>query len=142
MTRRAWPATARVHASQGSGDGERGSAVADFAMVGALLCVLFMAAFQLGLALHVRNTMIESVAEGARYGARADASPSDGAGRARDLITSSISARYADDVTAERGTVGGVEVVTVTAHAPLPILGFLGPSGNLTATAHAFAEQQ
>jgi len=37
---------------------ERGAAIADFAMVSVLVVVLFLAAFQLGLALHTRNMLI------------------------------------------------------------------------------------
>jgi len=59
-------------------DRESGSAVADFAMVSGLLSLLFLAVFQLGLALHIRNTLISCASEGARYGARADATPQDG----------------------------------------------------------------
>ena len=56
-----------------TGDRESGSAVADFAMVAGLLSLLFLAVFQLGLALHIRNTLISCASEGARYGARANA---------------------------------------------------------------------
>ena len=63
-------------------DRESGSAVADFAMVAGLLSLLFLAVFQLGLALHIRNTLIACASEGARYGARADATPGDGEARA------------------------------------------------------------
>ena len=40
-------------------------------MVTALLLVVALAVFQLGLALYVRNTLISAASEGARYGARA-----------------------------------------------------------------------
>ena len=49
---------------------------------------IFLAVFQLGLALHIRNTLIACASEGARYGARADATPADGERRARELIRS------------------------------------------------------
>ena len=52
-----------------------GSAVVDFTLVGVLLTFLFLALLQLGLALHVRNTLVASAAEGARYGANADRNP-------------------------------------------------------------------
>ncbi|MDQ2661335.1 MAG: pilus assembly protein, partial [Actinomycetota bacterium] len=48
---------------------ERGSAVAEFTLVGILLTVLALAVVQLALALHVRNTMLDAAAEGARYAA-------------------------------------------------------------------------
>lgn len=126
----------------GSGGSDRGAAVADFALVAGLLTVLFLAVIQVGFALHIRNTLIWSAGEGARAGARADSGPDDGVARARDLISGSLSAAYADQVTARRTEVGGVQTVEVTVVAPLPVLGMLGPSEALTVSAHAFAEGQ
>ena len=121
---------------------ERGSAVADFVLVSGLVLALFLAVLQFGFALHVRNTLIACAAEGARLGARADADPQMGRERATELITSSISSRYAQDVTTEVATVGGVQVVVVRVRAPLPVLGPLGPSGELDVVGRAFEEAQ
>jgi TadE-like protein len=123
-----------------SGDG--GAAVADFVLVSALVTLLFLAVFQVGLALHIRNTLIACASEGARYGARADRAPGDGVARARELIRASLADRYADEVSAGATTVGGVAVVEVHASAPLPVLGLLGPDRMLRVAAHAFAENQ
>jgi TadE-like protein len=111
-------------------------------MVSALVALLFVAVFQLGLALHVRNTLISCASEGARLGARADATPADGAARARELISSSLSGRFARNVTAQVVTAGGVQVVAVEVVAPLPVLGPLGPDGGLTVAGRAFLESQ
>lgn len=123
-------------------DRESGSAVADFAMVGGLLSLLFLAVFQLGLALHIRNTLISCASEGARYGARADALPQDGAARARQMISASLSSRYAVNVTAVSTTAGGIQVVQLGIEAPLPVFGTLGPDRVLSVQARAFAESQ
>ena len=45
---------------------ERGAAVADFALVCTLVLAVFLAVFQLGLALHTRNMLISCASEGAR----------------------------------------------------------------------------
>lgn len=66
--------TARRRRAETSRDLEEGAAVADFALVAGLLMFVFAAVFQLGLTLHVRNTLISCAAEGARLGARVDAS--------------------------------------------------------------------
>jgi hypothetical protein len=116
--------------------------VADFAMVSALVALLFVAVFQLGLALHIRNTLVSCAAEGARFGARANADPDDGAARARELITMSLSQRYADDVTARLVDAGGVQAVAVEVVAPLPVIGPLGPGGRLRVVGRAFLESQ
>ena len=51
---------------------EQGSAVVDFVLVGGLLTMFFLAIIQLTLILHVRNTLIDAAASGARYGTLAD----------------------------------------------------------------------
>lgn len=123
--------------------GERGAAVADFALVSLLVLVLFLSVFQLGLALHIRNTLISCASEGARLGARADATPGDGVARARQLIAASLSPRYAQQVTASVATTAeGVRVVVVRVRAPLPVLGLVGPSDSLDVLGRAFAEAQ
>ncbi len=119
-----------------------GSAIAEFVMVSGLVLTLGLGLFQLGLALHVRNTLIACAAEGARLGARADAAPEDGERRTRSLITSSLSATYAQDVRSVTAGSAGARVVHVTVTAPLPVVGLLGPSGSLTVTGRALAEQQ
>jgi len=122
--------------------GDSGSAVVDFVLVSVLVSALFLAVFQVGLALHVRNTLIACAAEGARFGARADTTPADGATRTRALITASLSSRWAQGVSASERPVGGVRVVQVDVSAPLPVLGWFGPSGALAVRGRAFAERQ
>lgn len=121
---------------------DRGSAVVDFTLTSVLLLFVFLAVFQLGLALHVRNTLVSCAAEGARYGAREGSSPEQGAARARDLISSALSERYARGVTARVDTTSdGVEVV-VDVVAPVPVVGSLGPGEGLDVTGRAFLETQ
>ncbi len=111
-------------------------------MVGALVILLFLAAFQVGFSLHVRNTLTADAMEGARYGARADATTAMGAQRARALIMKTLPDRYAGDVSAARVVEGGAQVVRVTVRAPLPVVGPFGPSQTLTVTGRAYAEAQ
>jgi len=119
---------------------ERGSAPAEFVMVAALLTVLTLSVLQLGLALHVRNTVLDAAAEGARYGALADNTLADGASRTRDLITAAIGAGYAGDVTATEGSYLQHPAVEVTVRAPLPLIGLVGIDGGLEVTGHAAKE--
>lgn len=122
---------------------ERGSAIAEFAMVSGLVLTLALGIFQLGLGLFVRNSLISSASEGARLGARADASPDDGVRRTAELINRSLSTAYARDVSATTTTTSaGVWVVEVTVTAPLPVVGLLGPSGTMTVRGRAFQEGQ
>ncbi|MDT0165721.1 pilus assembly protein [Actinotalea sp. AC32] len=119
---------------------DAGSAVVGFALVAALTTVLFAALLQLTLAMHVRTTLVDCAAEGARHGALADRTPADGAARTRELIAMSLAEGYADDVTAIRTTVDGLPVVRVTVRAPLPVVGLLGPGGVVEVDGHALAE--
>ena len=121
---------------------ERGAAVADFAMVSVLVVVLFLAVFQLGLALHTRNTLISCASEGARLGARADAVPGQGVSRTQALISQSLSPRYARHVTTREAVVDGVRVVEVRVVAPVPVIGLLGPDDRLDVVGRAFVESQ
>lgn len=121
---------------------ERGSAVAEFAMVTALVSLLFASVLQLGYALHVHNTATAHVIEGAREGARLGNSPDQGADRARELLSSTLPGRYGTSVQATRAMVGGVAVVEVSATLPVPLLGPLGPPGAMRVKGQAFAEDQ
>ena len=121
---------------------ERGAAVADFTLVSVLVVGLFLAVFQLGLALHTRNTLISCASEGARLGARADAVPGQGVSRTQALISASLSSRYARHVTSRQTVVGGVRVVEVRVVAPVPVLGLLGPADRLDVVGRAFLEAQ
>jgi hypothetical protein len=122
--------------------GDAGSVVADFVMVSALVTLLFLSVLQVGMALYVRNTLISCASEGARWGARAGAQPSQGAARTRALITTSLSARFATDVRAAVVEVDGVQVVSVRVVAPVPVIGPLGATRNYDVVGRAFLEQQ
>ncbi|MGC5168530.1 TadE/TadG family type IV pilus assembly protein [Luteimicrobium sp. DT211] len=119
---------------------EDGSAVVDFVLVSVLLVVLFLGVVQVALAQHVRSMLVDSAAEGARYGARADRGPDDAVRRTRELVTADLSSRYARDVTARYTTRDGVDVVEVSVEAPLPVVGLLGPGGVIDVVGHAVRE--
>ncbi|GAB3682582.1 TadE family protein [Angustibacter aerolatus] len=125
---------------------DAGAAVVDFALVGALVTLLFTGLVQLTLVLHVRATLIDCAAEGARYGARADRSPADAVDRTRSLVSDELTPWYEgrldDRVRASAVERAGVRVVEVEVTAPLPLVGLLGPTGQLTVRGHAFAEAQ
>jgi len=113
---------------------DRGSAAVEFTMVGALLTVLTLSVLQLGLALHIRNTVQDAAAEGARYGALADHKPADGIRRTRQLID------YAQNVTVHGGSWMGHPAITITVRTRLPLVGLVGIDGALEVSGHAAAE--
>lgn len=120
---------------------ESGSAVAEFAMVSGLVMFVFLAVMQIGLALHVRNTLTLAASEGARAAARLDATPQMGIDRARSMTTAALSERFARDISTSTASVDGVQVVVVTIRAPIPLVGPIGPEV-LTVTGRAFEESQ
>ncbi|WP_338064131.1 TadE family protein [Cryobacterium aureum] len=114
--------------------------MAEFVMVVSLLTFLTLMVMQLALALHIRNTVLDAAAEGARYATLADSSLSAGAERTRDLITTAIGATYATDVVAQYGASAGFPSVEVRVIAPLPLMGLLGAPRGLEVVAHAAVE--
>jgi hypothetical protein len=122
------------------GDAERGSAVAEFVMVAALLTALTLAVLQLALALHIRNTVLDAAAEGARYAALADSGLDQGSARSRDLITAALGPGYAADVSASYADVAGQPGVRVRVLARLPLFGLLGMDRGLEVEGHAAVE--
>jgi Flp pilus assembly protein TadG len=119
---------------------ERGSAVAEFTLVAGLLVTLVLGIAQVGMAIHVRNTVVACAAEGARLAANADRAPADGAALTRRLIADALSESMVGQVSATHiaGPAGPeVQVQVVTR---LPLVGLVGPSRSLTVTAHALEE--
>jgi Flp pilus assembly protein TadG len=114
--------------------------VVDFALVSGLVALLFAGVVQVTLAIHVRNTLIDCAAEGARYAALADRTPQDGVDRTTGLIATSLSPAYAGDVVATETVLDGLPVVEVRVTAPLPVAGLVGPGGVLSVTGHALQE--
>ncbi|WP_438854937.1 TadE/TadG family type IV pilus assembly protein [Agromyces sp. M3QZ16-3] len=105
-----------------------------------LLTALLLAVAQLALALHVRNTVLDAAAEGARYAALAGSSPAAGVERTRQLIDAAIAAEFAGEVSTTTTDVGGVPAIAVTVRISLPVIGLLGPERAMEVTGHAAIE--
>ncbi len=110
-------------------------------MVAALLTVLTLSVIQLGLALHIRNTVQDAASEGARYAALADSSLDAGVQRTGDLISAAIGDSYASDVTATYADYDGFPATTVTVRTTLPLMGLVGIDGALEVQGHAAVEK-
>jgi Flp pilus assembly protein TadG len=119
---------------------ERAAAVVDFVLVMVLLVPIVLGIIQLGLVLHVRNTLTAAASEGARYGATIDRGPADAVARTRASIDDAISGRYAEEVKARTDAVSGVDGVVVEVHATVPALGLFGPGVELSVKGHAVKE--
>ena len=109
-------------------------------MVTALLTMLALAVVQLGLALHIRNTVQDAAAEGARVAALAGATPEDGVARTTELITVALNASFAQDVTAGYADFANLRSTEVRVVTTLPLIGLFGVNSALEVTGHAALE--
>lgn len=137
MERATWITHDRVSLGPAGAAKERGSAVVDFVLVGALLTMFFMSIVQLMLVLHVRNTLIDAAASGARYGALSDRTFMDARARTAELIGGALNHDFARDVTSTEVSIDGIRTLEVTVKAPLPVVGLIGPGGMLEVKGHA-----
>ncbi|MEZ2392060.1 TadE family protein [bacterium RCC_150] len=118
-------------------DDERGSAVVDFVLVGALLTAFFLAIVQLALVLHVRNTLIDAASSGARYGTLADRTATDARERTAELIGTALNGDFARDISTSEADFQGLRTLEVTVRSPLPMIGLIGPGAALEVKGHA-----
>lgn len=116
---------------------QSGSAVVDFVLIGGLVMLFFLAIIQLTLVLHVRNTLIDAAASGARYGTLADRNAEDARARTSKLISVALNSEFARDVSTRESTYQGIRTLEVTVRAPLPVIGLIGPRAMLEVTGHA-----
>lgn len=109
---------------------DRGSATAEFVLVGTMLTLLFLAALQLAIDLHVRNVLAACAADGARYAANADiASPDAATQRTTELVHRSLGgAARLSEITPALEPVDGAQVVVVRVSARLPTVFGLLPA--------------
>lgn len=116
---------------------EQGSAVVDFVLVGGLLTMFFLAILQLTLVLHVRNTLIDAAASGARYGTLADRNANDAEERTRGLISMALNPGFAEQVSTREVQFQGMRTLEVTVRSPMPVIGLIGPRDMLEVKGHA-----
>jgi Flp pilus assembly protein TadG len=107
------------------GDRERGSAVVDFVLVGVLVVVLLLGVLQVAVYVHVRNVVVASAQEGARYAANADVPTELGAARTVEVVGRATSPRTAAGlscVSAQETDVSGLTLVVVRCTGAVPSL--------------------
>jgi len=119
---------------------DEGSALVELILVVVLLALLTLSVIQLGLALLVRNTVLDAAAEGARHAALAGNGLADGIQRTEQLIAMAVGDAYAGDVRARYLEGPGHLTVRVTVRAPLPLVGLFGVAEGLEVSGHAAVE--
>ena len=128
----------------GDDDRERGSAVVDFVLVGVLVIALLLAVLQVAVYVHLRNVLVASAQEGARYAANADVPAAAGADRTLEVVARATSARTAGGLSCtsgEEADQSGLTLVVVRCSGSVPSL--FAPLGDLlplTVTGRAVAE--
>ncbi|WP_156761989.1 TadE family protein [Microbacterium karelineae] len=120
--------------------GERGSAPAEFVLVSVLLSALTLAVLQLGLAVYARNVVQDAAVEAAYHAALADTSDAEAEDRAREVVVLALGGDIVDAAHISRASRDGIEMVTVTLGATLPIVGLLGIPQGSAVTARAPVE--
>lgn len=105
-----------------------------------LLVTLVVGILQLTLALHVRNTVHDAAAEGARHAALADTNLDSGIALTRELIVTALGSQYGQSVHALQTSFAGYPVIEVTVRAPLPLIGLFGIPDALEVTGRAARE--
>jgi Flp pilus assembly protein TadG len=125
-------------------DRERGSAVVDFVLVGVLVVALLLAVLQVAVYVHVRNVVVASAQEGARYAANADVPATAGAGRTLEVVGNATSAQTAAGLSctsAQEVDATGLVLVVVRCTGAVPSLfAALGDLLPLQATGRAVEE--
>lgn len=118
---------------------EQGSSVVEFALVAPLVMVVVLGVLQLGLALHVRSTMVAAAAEGARIAALSGSSLAAGERRTREVLAETLGPDVVESVDGRRMHLGPAPGIEMTVTGRLPLLGLLGPA-TMTVSGHALAE--
>jgi Flp pilus assembly protein TadG len=119
---------------------QRGSAVAEFTLVAGLLVMLVLGIAQVGMAIHVRNTVVACAAEGARLAANADRDVADGVALTQRLIAQALSDTMVGQVRGRHVPSPAGLDVQIQVSTRLPLVGLVGPARSLTVTAHAVEE--
>jgi Flp pilus assembly protein TadG len=115
----------RARLTSDDGAGERGSAVVDFVLVSVLILALLLAVLQVAVYVHVRNVVVASAQEGARYAADADVPSTDGAARTVQIVAQATSRRTAQGLACTSGEETdptGLRLVVVRCAGSVPTL--------------------
>ena len=111
---------------------ERGSAVVEFVLVSVLILALLMAVLQVAVYVHVRNVVVASAQEGARYAANADVAAGMGAARTVEVVGRATSTQTATGLSCssvQEVDRSGLTLVVVRCTGAVPSL--LGALGNV-----------
>ncbi len=119
---------------------DRGSAAVEFVLVGVLLVVLTLAVLQTAFVAHIRSIAIDSAIAGAAHAALADTTDADGVARTEDLIGRGVAGGLVQGVSVHWTRVGDRDVVVMSAHLDVPVMGPWLPVATIEIQGRAFRE--
>jgi Flp pilus assembly protein TadG len=123
---------------------DRGAAVVEFVLVSIPLLFLLLVVLQVAVYLHVRNVLVASAAEGARYGGNADRVSGEAGPFAEQVLSRGLSVRAAAGIRCAAGEepgAAGTVLVAVRCRGTVPtLLSVVGDLLPVDATARAIKE--
>ena len=120
----------------------RGSAPLNFVLIAVPLLLLAFSVVGISLTTLLRNQLIDTAVESARFAALADQSSSDGCLRARALLAKTVAQKLDLEVRCFGESVFGVSQEVVQLTFRTPAIGFLPGSKLIKAVGHATREIQ
>ena len=120
---------------------DRGNAPAEFVLVSALLVSMVLGLLQVLMMGYVRHALSAAAAEGARQASLLDLTESQALRVTQGLVTQSLSATYATDISLARSSLLGTPTSEVVIVAPIPVLGVWSVGGSFRVVAHAPLER-
>ena len=106
---------------------EEGSEVVSTVLVQGLVVLVILLLVQLAFASHVRTMSVSAASEGARRGGLLGGDEDEARARTGELLDSLVGAAKDREITVDRQSDAGVDVLTVTVRTRLPLVGGLGP---------------
>ena len=106
---------------------EEGSEVVSTVLVQGLVVLVILLLVQLAFASHVRTMSVSAASEGARRGGLLGVDEDEARARTGELLDSLVGAAKDREITVDRQSDAGVDVLTVTVRTRLPLVGGLGP---------------
>ena len=106
---------------------EEGSEVVSTVLVQGLVVLVILLLVQLAFASHVRTMSVSAASEGARRGGLLGGDEDEARARTGELLDSLVGAAKDREITVDRQSDAGVDVLTVTVRTRLPLVGGFGP---------------
>ncbi len=119
---------------------DRGSATVEFVLVSVLLVAVTLAVLQISFVAHIRSIAIDSAIAGAAHAALADTTDADGVARTEDLIGRGVAGGLVQGVSVHSTRVGDRDVVVMSAHLDVPVMGSWLPVATIEIQGRAFRE--